>query len=105
MKELSRFLTELSVCDYFFVKYQATTIGLSSILAAMDLAQGLFEPSLVKQFLNEVKCVTLFDPNSMDVLYCKDRMKETYILGGFHEQQLKETIAGDKSPVCVSEAT
>mmetsp|Transcript_9376 Transcript_9376/g.13960 ORF Transcript_9376/g.13960 Transcript_9376/m.13960 type:complete len:252 (-) Transcript_9376:12-767(-) len=51
IKELSRFLTELSVCDYFFVKQKATTIGLAALLSSIELIDGNWNPRAIEQFL------------------------------------------------------
>lgn len=104
VQELSRFLTELSVCDYFFVKHNATDIGLAAVLAAIDIVTGRSDPPTLDEFLVEVKSYTCCDPQSDEVLSCKGRLKETYIMGDFVPDADKEVLDGDISPVCVSKA-
>lgn len=106
LKELSRFLTELSVCDFFFVRHKASTIGLAALLTAVDVIQGCWEQVLMDQFFVDLKSLTGCDPQAIEVLDCKARLKETYIQGGFCEKQNmeNESNAGDTSPVCVSKA-
>lgn len=104
IKELSRFLTELSVCDYFFVQKKATTIGLASLLVAIGfIGEGFITPSAHQSFLDSVRIVAGCDYNSHEVLECKARLRDTYIQGGFHDQHQKDRLdGGGTSPVCVS---
>jgi hypothetical protein len=106
VKELSRFLTELSVCDYFFAKEKATTVGLASLLTAMELVDGSWKAGSIEQFLTQVISVAGCDYKSKDVLECKARLLETYIQGGFNDHQQAgskdRNDGGGISPVCVS---
>ena len=105
IKELSRFLTELSVCDYFFIQQSSTTVGLASLLAAIDLVEGNWKNGAFQHFLVQVGSVARCDYNSHNVMECKARLQDTYIQGGFYQQQRladEEKIGGEISPVCVS---
>ncbi len=107
IKELSRFLTELSVCDYFFVKQKATTIGLAALMSSIELIDGNWKPGAIELFMKQVVIVAGCDPQCSDVLECKARLQETYIQGGFYDQQQiagknTQSQRGGISPVCVS---
>mmetsp|Transcript_4162 Transcript_4162/g.4724 ORF Transcript_4162/g.4724 Transcript_4162/m.4724 type:complete len:321 (-) Transcript_4162:1343-2305(-) len=107
VRELSRFMTELSVCDYFFVQKKPTSIGLAALLTALELiGKGNLTQESIDTFLSNVVNVAGCDYNSSQVLECKARLKETYIQGGFYEQhqaEIKERIGnGGTSPVCVT---
>jgi hypothetical protein len=107
IKELTRFLTELSVCDYFFAIKKATTVGLASLLTAMELHEGTsWKTGSIELFLRQVISVAGCDYESKDVLECKARLLETYIQGGFNDHQQAgskdRNDGGGTSPVCVS---
>ena len=107
IKELSRFLSELAVCDYFFVCKKPTTVGLAALLTSIELIEGDWKPGVRKQFLSQVVSVAGCDHQSQDVLECKARLRETYIQGGFYDPQqatAKDRAGDNGSPVCVSNA-
>ena len=106
IKELARFLTELSVCDYFFVQYTSMSIGMASLLVAIELIDAIWKIGSMEAFLIQVSSVAGCDYESMDILECKVRLQETYMHGEFYKQQepSKDRSAGDISPACVSNA-
>lgn len=99
--ELARFLTELSVIDYYFVIHKASEVAIAALLNAMDEIPGI--PSGIKQdFAKEVSKATSLDLYSEEVLACRQRLHRLYVQGGYacpaNGQIRPETI----SPVCVS---
>lgn len=104
IKELARFLTELSVCDYFFVQHTSMSTGVSALLVAIELINGSWKIGSMEDFLQQITSVAGCDYESVDVLECKARLRETYIHGEFYKQQepSKNRPTGDISPACVS---
>jgi len=109
MKEVARFLTELSVCDYFFVTRKPTSIALASLLTAFDSIDEACLPTHVRQsFLKRVQSVAHVDPYSTEVRECKARICETYYHDAGYQQQLQEASGrlmeeqGRFSPDCVA---
>ena len=49
--EITRFLTEISVCDYFFVPHKPSTIAIAALLTAFDTVGTSVMPSDTKHFL------------------------------------------------------
>jgi len=105
IEELARFLTEISVCDYYFTTRKASLIGLGALLTAFDSIDESTLPLRVRHsFLIRVRSIAGIDPSSKEVQECKDRLDKTYFLD--YRQQNKElsgvTIdGGHVSPVCV----
>lgn len=106
--EHTRFLTELSVIDYFFVTKRASSVALAALLNAMDNNRD-FPLAFRTEFIRQLHQLDGFDPNGFEIVECRDRLKELYIQGGYApsastvdhgmEQRL-ETI----SPVSVAHA-
>lgn len=100
--ELARFLTELSVIDYFFVIHKPSAVALAAILNAMENVPGA-KPA-ISIFCAEVGKNTPLDPTEATVFECRNRMRLLYAQGGYayaatERSDLRtETV----SPVCVS---
>jgi hypothetical protein len=111
IKELARFLTELSVCDYFFVTKNSSSIALAGILNAFDiLGESQVPPSAIALFIKRVNDIAGYDAKCTEVEDCRERLRETYYHGGFNESGLGAIVeeeADEKgrfcSPVCVSD--
>jgi hypothetical protein len=103
IKEQATFLTELSVCDYFFITQTSLDTGTAALLAALELNNVPWERHCYDAFLMQLESVAGVHHQSMDMLECKTRLRETYIQGGFHRQNKKDSPHGN-SPVCVSES-
>jgi len=77
--ELSRFLTELSVCDYFFVTHKFSSIAMAAILTAME---EVYEYRILSRFrpffLDNVRNIAKIDPESMEVEECRNRIRHNY---------------------------
>jgi len=101
--EVSRFLSELSVFDYFFVMHRPSSVGLASILNAMN-AVPTVSTSAVEGMKAELLRIPGLNPDSPDVMDCCERLEMLYAQGGYSRpssgngEPRIETI----SPVCVS---
>ena len=95
VKDLSRFLTELSVCDYFFVTHCSSTIGLASLLNAIDFVSekvelcNEFPHEFVQAYTERIFYFTGLNAFSPEVQECRSRLRETYIQGGFYQGQIQ----------------
>ena len=100
--ELARFLTELSVLDYFFISFKASSVALASLLNAMHEIQEVPD-GVIKDFSKEAQRVVGLDTSSQEVLLCRDRLQSLYAQGGYSrpEAQPKDRTEAI-SPVCVS---
>ena len=102
--ELSRFLTELSVMDYFFVSYLPSTVALAALLNAMENIPGV--PYAAQ--LNLVAHVYHhggMNPYSKEVNECRDRLRLHYQKGGYTPSGhvIPENRDTAVSPVCVTQ--
>ena len=105
IKELARFLTELSVCDYFFALKSPMSTGLAALLTAIELIDGNWKSVGLESFLHRVRVVAKCDYNTKEILECKSRLRDTYIQGGFSTKEATDNdrgVDGGGSPVCVS---
>eukprot|EP00956_Cyclotella_meneghiniana_P006784 scaffold9072_cov79-Cyclotella_meneghiniana.AAC.2 len=82
--ELSRFLTELSVCDYWFVTKKPSSVALASLMNALEL-QG--EPKIPKNY--KIMLLNVLGNIGSDIIYdeevitCYERLREMYVAGGY----------------------
>ncbi len=124
--ELTRFLTELSVCDYFFVTHLPSTVGIASLLNAIDVVgHEEYCQSLIQIFIQRVYQETGLNIYSSEVQECRQRLKATFVESGFskpsqdttnntsrqqkNQDEDEETVTGETdslngipSPVCVA---
>lgn len=100
--ELARFLSELSVIDYFFVIHKPSVVALASLLNAMEDIPGA--APAIAAFTVEVKQNTPLDPSHPAVLECRNRLRLLYAQGGYSRPTPERTDPRDESisPVCVS---
>eukprot|EP00555_Chaetoceros_dichaeta_P007199 CAMPEP_0198264542 /NCGR_PEP_ID=MMETSP1447-20131203/16207_1 /TAXON_ID=420782 /ORGANISM="Chaetoceros dichaeta, Strain CCMP1751" /LENGTH=324 /DNA_ID=CAMNT_0043953513 /DNA_START=83 /DNA_END=1057 /DNA_ORIENTATION=- len=107
IKEVARFLTELSVCDYYFTTRKPSSIGLGALLTAFDSFDDATLPLRVRErFLDRVHMTGVIDPAAQEVLDCKGRLCETYLQdSGYHQQQSEAVLndGGRYSPDCVGD--
>lgn len=107
IKELTRFLTELSVCDCFFITQNSSTTGFACLLNAIEFTTSgnecQFPFELKEECMKEIYLQTRLDPSRPEVLECKRRIKETFVLGGFHQcsQDLQETQTESSTDVSI----
>eukprot|EP00586_Coscinodiscus_wailesii_P020388 CAMPEP_0172504634 /NCGR_PEP_ID=MMETSP1066-20121228/180438_1 /TAXON_ID=671091 /ORGANISM="Coscinodiscus wailesii, Strain CCMP2513" /LENGTH=295 /DNA_ID=CAMNT_0013280909 /DNA_START=69 /DNA_END=956 /DNA_ORIENTATION=- len=108
LNDISRFLTELSVCDYFFVTRRPSSIALACILNAMEEVQS---PSHVTmEFLETAKRFAPdIDGDRQDVFECQAQLKELYYASGSNSHVTQVDCSAPTSereesvsPVCVS---
>ena len=110
IKELARFLTELSVCDYFFVTKRPSSIALAAILNGFSiLGESQVSTAARDVFIKRVSNIAGYDAQCVEVQDCQQRLQETYYQSGFDETGLglveeEEDVKGRYcSPVCVSD--
>jgi hypothetical protein len=103
--EHARFLTELSVIDYYFVTKRASSVALAALLNAMDHNRD-FPLAFRNEFLSQLDRLEEFYPNDPEVGECRDRLRELYVQGGYAPtvDQDMEPRAETVSPVSVAHA-
>jgi hypothetical protein len=105
--ELSRFLGELSVMDYFFVAHRPSTVALAALLNAMAELPAV-PPHVAVTFGSYIGCCLNIDASSVELNECRARLRLHYVQGGYScpgsspETENRETSV---SPVCVSYGT
>ena len=101
--ELSRFMTELSVVDYYFVVHRTSTIALAALLNAMDEVPGASNATATL-LLAEMERVFGFDGPSEELAVCRSRLRLLYAQGGYSLPTATPTESRPEtvSPVCVS---
>jgi hypothetical protein len=83
--ELTRFLTEAILIDYYFVPFKASTISIAAIFAALDITGGesVMCHGTAQHIGREMSLLTKQDAFSSNVFKCMDRMKKLFDSGGF----------------------
>lgn len=103
-------MTEISVCDYFFVPHKLSTVALAAIYSAFDIVGESVVPQGTKSyFVNQVHILTGLDSLTEDVQVCMGRMKHSFQQSGFSLSTFDIPVAekarsdnGGASPVCVA---
>jgi len=109
VKEIARFLSELSVCDYYFTTHKRSSIGLGAVLTAFQSFDEITLPVHVRRsFIDHVRSMDVIDPSSEDVHECKNRLSATYLQDvGYQQRQNVVTPEmndrGRYSPNCVAD--
>lgn len=100
--ELARFLTELSVIDYFFVVHRPSNVALAALLNAIEESPGA-STSAQLELASELRRVPGLDPNCQEVLECRNRLKVLYSQGGYTRPEVlaREDRDDTISPVSV----
>lgn len=82
---LALFLTELSVCDYYFVTRKPSSIAIASIINAIELmGPKKIAPKNNKiDFLQNVVRIGVDIANDDEIIECYERLREMYIEGGY----------------------
>ena len=81
INELVRFLTELSVCDYWFVTKKPSSIALGSIINAMELQElGSYKTEFMRVVLDIGLDLT---HDVYDIMECYERLSDMYSAGGY----------------------
>ena len=102
--ELSRFLTELSTMDYFFVLHRPSTVALAALLNAMENIPSVpFAAQLT--LAAQIKHTTTMNPYAREVHECRARLRVHYQQGGYGRPNgapAEESRDSSISPVCVT---
>jgi hypothetical protein len=80
--DLTLFMVELSVMDYFFVSYKPSEVAFAALLTATEelrSARGRDDQGVIFPFQNET-----VSPNSPSVLACRDRLALIYAQANDH---------------------
>lgn len=101
--ELSRFLTELCVIDYYFVVHRPSDVALASLLNAMEDIPSVSE-EIIRTFVDEVARLTGIHASRPEVAECRSRLGLLYSQGGYTRptNQSMDTRNESISPVCVA---
>ena len=103
--ELSRFLTELSVIDYFFVVHRPSIVAYAAVLTAMEEVPGA--SSSMNDFTMEIhSLIPHLSPDDSDLIECRTRLRLLYAQGSYSRpvsvMPPNSTREESVSPVCVS---
>mmetsp|Transcript_30314 Transcript_30314/g.69468 ORF Transcript_30314/g.69468 Transcript_30314/m.69468 type:complete len:363 (-) Transcript_30314:666-1754(-) len=114
--EMSRFLTELSVCDYFFVTHKPSTIAMAAVLNSIKgISEEKFSMSDRTTFLEQVVLVSGLRHDSADVSEVRNMLRQMYTQSTGNDQDDNTMGSEDgrfrpvdnrtdaDSPVCVGE--
>lgn len=98
--ELSRFLSELSVCDYFFTTKKPSHIALACILTAFEgLSQDCVSRAHRQHFVDCAFKVSGIDCTVSEVLDCRLRLRELYDKGQYQRSMFERSRGtGGQSP-------
>lgn len=100
--ELSRFLTELSVIDYYFVIHKPSTVALAALLNSLEDMHSVAQAAK-DEFLAEISKVAALNPARQEVLDCRNRLRLLYAQGEYTRPTVAAEIRTETvSPVCVS---
>jgi hypothetical protein len=109
--ENARFLTELSVIDYFFVTHLSANVGLAALLNAMDNCRTCLSASRA-EFLHQLSNLEDFDLTNPEIEECRERLRDLYEQGGYapngvpalddHDEMEMEQRTATISPVSVA---
>lgn len=79
MYDRSRFLCELSVCDYYFISYASSTVALASVFVAMDqMNLSNQEVQDYDELLQNVLSWTRMDQHLTEIAHLKKRLHQIY---------------------------
>ena len=93
INELARFLTELSVSEYWFVEKKPSSIALAALINAIELqGPSLVDPVYKIEFLEGVVYMDI-DISNDEIIECYERLRLMYIAGGY-THDLQETRNG-----------
>lgn len=91
---ITKFLTELSVVDYYFAPLKASSLGLAAILTAMEgISNGHLGMAEKEAFAINVYRVSNISPNDPEVMACRGRLRKMFYEGGYFEQLIPDEAA------------
>lgn len=83
IQDISTYLVELSVCDYWFVTYKSSCVALASVVTAMSLLESSLGSSLNfhSEFQTRMSRVGLFEGDTIekDIKDASARLKKMYL--------------------------
>lgn len=86
--ELSRFLSELSVCDYFFVTRKPSSTALACILTAFEgVSHDHLSRKYRQKFVNDVYRTAKINCTISEVHECRIRLRDIYERGNYHRRK------------------
>ena len=86
--DLACFLSELSVCHYYFVTHKSSSIALASILIAMEAVEDeSFLAKYKSEFLKNVRNIVKVDAETQEILDCQLRLRQIYYEQGYNQHQ------------------
>ena len=109
--EITRFLTEISVCDYYFVSQNLSTVALAALYSAFDIIGHTIVTDEDKiYFSQQVRLLTGLDSLTEDIYSCMCRLKHSFHQSGFtlstfdvQGSDKSRPGHGGNSPVCVAD--
>jgi len=86
--EVSRYLSELSVCDRFFMEFQPSSIAYAAVLNVTEsICFSRLSPAHRSNFINALATEANMDHRAADVVAAQKRLKEKYMSSiGYHMQ-------------------
>lgn len=99
--ELTRFLTELSVIDYYFVMHRQSVVAIAALLNSMEAIPSVSE-SAIADLKMELQRLPGLYPDRPEVEECRQRLRLLYQQGGYVRPETTGTRNETVSPVCVS---
>jgi len=100
--EMSRFLTELSVCDYFFVNHKPSTVAMAAIINSIEsIGEDRFSTSDRVQFFEEIHSTSGLRQDCDAVVDVRNMLRQMYSqsTGSDHQEETVETETGRFRPV------
>jgi len=102
--EMARFLTELSVCNYYFVTRKPSSIALASIMNAFELlGPNRVDPQCKVDFLHNLtelyRIGSAPDFDDDEIIECYELLRETYISRGYTFHNFANPIALANHPI------
>lgn len=83
--ELSEWNCELSVCEYFFVKFPPSTVAVSAILNAIEKSPTPPSKSAVDKFVANLNNVLKIETDTEEVNSCREALMKMYNASGIEE--------------------
>eukprot|EP00557_Chaetoceros_sp_GSL56_P011965 CAMPEP_0176476442 /NCGR_PEP_ID=MMETSP0200_2-20121128/53_1 /TAXON_ID=947934 /ORGANISM="Chaetoceros sp., Strain GSL56" /LENGTH=325 /DNA_ID=CAMNT_0017872109 /DNA_START=115 /DNA_END=1092 /DNA_ORIENTATION=+ len=98
--ELSRFLSELSVCDYFFTTKKPSHVALACILTSFEgLSRDCVSRAHCQHFVDSAFRTSWIDCTVSEVLDCRLRLRELYDKGQYQRSTYERARgSGGQSP-------
>lgn len=97
VSELSRFMTELSVCDYRFVTKKPSSVALASIILALD--RHRVHPNYKEEFINRLAMLGTNIGNDEEVMKCHEHLTEMYEAGDYNPTLEDAAVTGEDEDI------